>query len=424
MTTPPYDPGSDFGRLRDEAQRAPSVFNNWPWWFEYRPPCHIDLWLRDVEGSKPIDKARAREYVISCGAALFNLRLAIRVAGHDLVVWHLPKPNYRDPMNPPTLLASVEIVTGRIKKLGAWEQDLYEAIEQRHTDRWPYRILPAPLPIIAEMEEAAAQEGAYLRLLHPRQARKWMRKAARADKSSAFKPPFPDFVASDAEGPRPKSYVRSPEYPRHPRTRRDFWDDKKPKRRFERNVQLMALSTDDDGTVDWLRAGQALQRAILTATRYSVSERYGLTARYHAPHRDGFPARRHFLKKDELAIHGLSASFLTQPLEYEDNTLPLPTERGWPSRWRFAELPQMIIRVGYAADRPGDPRQPGPHASGKWSPLEPPPGVRRMHAGEGTSGPEWSQPPVEPPEGARDPAPRPAAPKPKPKKRNPGLRSA
>ena len=93
MTGPPYDPGPDFRRLRDEAQRAPeSAFNNWPWWFEYRPPCHIDLWLRDVEGSKPIDKARAREYVISCGAALFNLRLAIRVAGHDLAVWLLPDP--------------------------------------------------------------------------------------------------------------------------------------------------------------------------------------------------------------------------------------------------------------------------------------------------------------------------------------------
>lgn len=423
MSGPPYDPGPDFGRLRDEAQRAPSVFNNWPWHFEYRPPCHIDLWLRDVEGSKPIDKARAREYVISCGAALFNLRLAIRVTGHDLAVRLLPKPSYRDPMNPPTLLASVEIVTERIKKPGTWEQGLYDAIEQRHTDRWPHRILPAPLPIIAAMEDAASQEGAYLRLLHRRQAKKWMRMAAKADK--IFRPPFPDFVAPPAKGPPPKFYVRSPEYPRHPRTRKDFWDNGKKRRRFERmrNVQLMALSTDDDGTVDWLRACEALQRAILTGTRYSVSERYGLTARYHAPHRDGFPARRHLLKKDELAIHGLSASFLTQPLESEDNNLPDSKERGWPSRWRFAELPQMIIRVGYAADRPGDPRQPGPHASGKWSPLDPPPGVRPVHA-EDTSGYEWSQAPVEPPEGARDPVPRPAARKLKRKNRSSGLRSA
>ena len=33
----------------------------------------------------------AREFAISCGAALFNLRLAIRVAGHDLNVWLLPE---------------------------------------------------------------------------------------------------------------------------------------------------------------------------------------------------------------------------------------------------------------------------------------------------------------------------------------------
>lgn len=409
MTIPGYDPGPDFGRLCDEAQRAPSIFNNWPWYFEYRPPCHIDLWLRAVDG--PMSKARAREYVISCGAALFNLRMAIRVAGHDLVVWLLPKPSYRDPMSPPTLLASIEIVTARVKKADPWEQGLYEAIEQRHTDRWPYRILPAPLPIIAAMEDAAAQEGAYLRLLHGRQARKWMRKAARADET--FTPPFRDLVATAGKGPPPKSYVRHPEYPRHPRTRKDLWDQRKPKRRFERmrNVQLMALATDDDGTINWLQAGQALQRAILTGTRYSVSERYGLAARYHAPYRYGFPARRHLLKKDELAIHGLSASFLTQPLESEDNNLPKPKERGWPSRWRFAELPQMIIRVGYAADRPDDKRQPGPHASGKWSPVQPPPGVRRVHAYADTSGPEWSQPPMEPPEGAQDPVPSPAAPK-------------
>ena len=242
-----------------------------------------------------------------------------------------------------------------------------------------------------------------------------MRKAAKADKT--FTPPFRDLVVAADKGPRPKSYIRNPEYPSHPRTRKDLWDQRKPKRRFERmgKVQLMALSTDDDGTINWLQAGQALQRAILTGTRYSVSERYGLAARYHAPHRYGFPARRHLLKKDELAIHGLSASFLTQPLESEDDNVPEPKERGWPSRWRFAELPQMIIRVGYAADRPDDKRQPGPHASGKWSPVKPPPGARRMHANADTSGPEWSQPPMEPPEGAQDPVPSPAASKTRPK---------
>ena len=195
----PYDPGPDFGRLRDEAQRAPSIFNTRPWWFEYRPPDHIDLWLRPVDIR--MDKVRAREYVISCGAALFNLRLAIRVAGHDLAVWLLPKPRYADPMRPPTLLASAEIVTGRIKKAGIWEQELYEAIERRHTNRQPYRILPAPLPIITAMEDAAAQEGAYLRLLHPREARRWMRRAAKVGPTPA---PFPNNVNHADYGPPPK----------------------------------------------------------------------------------------------------------------------------------------------------------------------------------------------------------------------------
>jgi hypothetical protein len=360
----PYDPGPDFGRLRDEAQRAPSVFNTRPWWFEYRPPDHIDLWLRAMDGA--MDKARAREYVISCGAALFNLRLAIRVVGHDLVVWLLPKPNYADPMHPPTLLASVEIVTGRIKKAGTGEQALYEAIEQRHTNRSPYSIVPAPLPIITAMEDAATQEGAYLRLLHRREARRWMRLTAKVDK--AFTPPFPNYVSSADYGPPPPKN-------RNPRTRKDFWHGEK--RRFERKPQLMALSTDDDTTVDWLQAGQALQRAILTGIRFSKSERYGLAARYHAPRRDGYPARRHLLKPDDEARHGLSASFLTQPLESDDIA---GEARRWPWRWRFAELPQMIIRVGYARNvdqRLHEKRQPEADTSGEWSqpPLEPPQGV-------------------------------------------------
>ncbi len=355
-----YDPGPDFGRLRDEAQRAPSVFNNRPWWFEYRPPDHIDLWLRAIDGTNvPLDKACAREYVISCGAALFNLRLAIRVVGHDLAVWPLPRPNYADPMRPPTLLASVEIVTARVKKAETWEQALYRAIERRRTNRHPYKIQPAPLPIITTMEDAAALEGAYLRIIHRREARTWMRRARRVDKE--FTPPFPDYVSPADYGPPPKN--------RYPRTRKDFWLGEE--QRFERKPQLMALSTDDDTTVDWLQAGQALQRAILTGTRFSESERYGL--RYHA---------------HDKVRHGVSASFLTQPLESYDLAGEV---RRWPWRGRYGDVPQMIIRVGYAPERRDDQPQPEADTSGKWSqpPVEPPLGARRGHPEADTTG-GWS----------------------------------
>ena len=280
------------------------------------------------------------------------------------MVWQLPDPAYADPMHPPALLASVEIVTGRTKKPCIWEQELYEAIGRRHTNRWPNRILPAPLPIITAMEDAAAQEGAYLRLLHPHEARRWMRLAARVDRDG-FIPPFPNKVSKKNYGPTPENCELPP-------TRKDFW--LAVKGRFEREPQLMALSTDDDEPVDWLRAGQALQRAILTGTRYSVSARYGLAARYPAQQRDGVPVRHHFLKPDELAPYGLSASFLTQPLERDDIA---GVARRWPWRWRFSELPQMIMRVGYAAVQ---------------SPGELP---TKMHVAD-----EWSQPSRQPPQGA------------------------
>ena len=344
----PYDLPPDIPRIIDHVQRAPSIFDTRPWWFEPRAPDHIELWLRGNQG-KPQGaaqareararearareaRARAREYVISCGAALFDLRMTIRMAGHDLVVWLLPDPEHADPIDPPTLLALVEIVIGRVKKPSIEEQELYEAIERRHTNRQPYKILPAPLPIITAMEDAASQEGAYLRLLHSREARSWMRESARVAGNPAK---FPNSVKTNY-GPHPKN--------RYPPTREDFWDSDQ-RRLFEQKPQLMALSTDDDQPVDWLRSGQALQRALLTGTRYSVSARHGIAARYHAPRRYGVPARRHLLKHDELASCGLSASFLTQLLERDDvNGEP----RRWPRRWRYSDLPQMIMRVGYA----------------------------------------------------------------------------
>ncbi len=119
----------------------------------------------------------------------------------------------------------------------------------------------------------------------------------------------------------------------------------------------MMLFTDRDDPADWLRAGQALQRALLTATSL-----------------------------------GVSASFLTQPLELADLAFrydpqygglhhgPLPRRdncqqnsrnavdrRGYVRRrilgsTPWLEVPQMVIRVGYpkvSAGQPGirTPRQ-------------------------------------------------------------------
>ena len=143
------------------------------------------------------------------------------------------------------------------------------------------------------MENAAVREGASLRLLHPRQARKWLRMAAEADrffeeepedlsataheryqKHKAYQRTWTTTEGRTEDGVPDETFGATPKnrFPVGKPTRNDF---RRPdKERFERpplldkgpfeRPQLMALSTDDDQLPDWLRAGQALQHAILT----------------------------------------------------------------------------------------------------------------------------------------------------------------
>ena len=160
-----YDPVADIDRLIDAAKVAPSVLNTQPWLFQIVANDRIDLhsnrsrWLPDID-------PKGRELVISCGAALFNLRLAVRTAGHDLVVWLKP-----DGKTPPDLLASVEIVTARVHPPTVTEQRLYEAIPFRHTNRRPFAEKLVGLNIVTELERAGWKERAYVWLLHQRMTR-------------------------------------------------------------------------------------------------------------------------------------------------------------------------------------------------------------------------------------------------------------
>ena len=86
--------------------------------------------------------------------------------------------------------------------------------------------------------------------------------------------------------------------------------------RFETRPQIAVLTTGGDGPADWLRAGQALQRVLLTA-----------------------------------ALYGISASFLNQPLDLRDI-------REHTDPWHRRGHPQMIIRFGYGPAVPRAPRRP------------------------------------------------------------------
>lgn len=305
-------------RIIHAVQQAPSVFNTQPWSFRIRSDDRIDLRAK-VQQGRPgrwltVTDPAARELAISCGAALFNLRMAMRVTGHDVAAWLLPDPD------DPALLASVEVVTGRVRRPTAVEQELYDAIPRRHTYRWPFTGRRVADSILVELAAAAAKESGWLRMLYPFQVTSWLQAAGQAERELARDSLYvaelrhwtsgagPGLgVPAAAYGPRPVPASVDPPI-------RDFSldpGDGRPVAHFESHPQLLSLATEEDRPLDWLRAGQALQRALLTAVRY-----------------------------------GVAASFLTQPLELADQR---HQRRGWPSAWPFDETPQMLIRVGYPA---------------------------------------------------------------------------
>ena len=197
------------------------------------------------------------------------------------------------------------------------EQGLYEAILQRHTVREPFSRA-IPMTVLAELEQAARVEGADARLLHRRDTRRLLRRAARTDQKDELDQSYvdelrmwtgsnatPDLgVPVDKFGPEPTSK-------RYPPVR-DLslaWPGTRQGKKKFRHTQLIALQTETDKPSDWMRVGQALQRLLLTATYYNVK-----------------------------------ASFLTQQLEEKDRKMsPFQSTQRW---WRWPESAQMIIRVG------------------------------------------------------------------------------
>jgi nitroreductase len=405
MFQPFADADSTF-RLLDPVQRAPSVFNTQPWWFRILADDRIELCAKigtgaayeylDEHGLELSDGDRrlssvdpeSRELIISCGAALYNLRLSIRVAGHDLAVRLLPYDHDR------SVLASVEIVTGRTRAPTYAEQELYDAIPRRHTNRWPYgeahhwpgRDETVPGGILATMAGAAAKNS-WMRVLTPPEVKLWLREAERADEKLRRTGDYATELSrwtnhggSDTGVPQG---AFGPEFAEHGHLRkhhapvRDFrahlagaedsgqrgssgpdaGPAERKARRFERVPQLMLLTTRRDRPLDWLRAGQALQHALLVATRYGVStsfltqplEMYDHDVQWRRRGRAGQNAvsasPQYPNRAPGLLVPGADDLTLLPPAQRD------PVARVLPWHLRFAEYPQLVIRVGYSAHR-------------------------------------------------------------------------
>jgi hypothetical protein len=340
-----WDLRQDIPRLRRAVDNAPSIFNQRPWELDFPASDRVDLY----SAPNPIlGRTLPREVVISCGAALYNLRLAIEVAGRTPSVWLLPGLDQGSGLlttvtEGRTLLASVEVASARPTPPTDAEQERYEALWLRRMDGGPYPYIPVPIPILVEMEMAAAHEHGWLRIIPKADSRRLLRAAIRASSELGSTLSGMGGVPDAAQGPAPAGEKAPPALP-------DLWLPGQLER-FERHPQLMGLSTDDDRPLDWLRAGQALQHALLTGTRFSMSAPGGRSAGYRRQLQFGPLDPKRIRRRPAVpAGYAVEASFLTQPFELAElrgRTL------SWPRRSNYTEIPQVVIHIGYAPAMPG-----------------------------------------------------------------------
>jgi nitroreductase len=301
--------------LLDAAVAAPSMHNTQPWRFRVLREAQAIELHADPERALRYGDPDGRAVHIACGAALFNLRLAAAVAGREPVVQLLPDPDR------PLLLATVRLA-GPHRAQPA-ERELHAVIALRHTNRRPFSGRPVPPGVLAEFSDAASIEGAILHILDYDETRRVLDLARDAARDQAADPAYREELAQWAGGTRDRDGIPDsalgPRSPDGAAPVRDFTPGRPAHHDyawFEEEPQLAVLSTHFTGNVHWLRAGQALQRVLLTAT-----------------------------------IRGIAVSPLTQPLETGDAWLVRDPRSG-------SEQPQMILRIGYGLPVPPTPRRP------------------------------------------------------------------
>ncbi|GID32303.1 Acg family FMN-binding oxidoreductase [Paractinoplanes brasiliensis] len=245
------------------AGSAPSLHNSQPWKFVIDGNA-IELYADSDRRLRVIDPA-GREQLISVGAALFTLRLAISRSGFASRTRMFPSAM------DPELVARVT-VRGRATVTAAAES-LSAAISHRRTNRWAFSPVSPPEAAVESLRDAARQEGAVLSVASPvartallglaRSADRWLRERPgyeeeldRWTTGAGQREGVPRWAAgaSDALGVMPL---------------RDFTGKsghRRPAENFESQPTVLVLATEGDRPENWVRAGQALQRLLLTAT--------------------------------------------------------------------------------------------------------------------------------------------------------------
>ncbi|MGA2829123.1 MAG: nitroreductase family protein [Streptosporangiaceae bacterium] len=259
-------PAEQVNYLIATAARAPSVHNTQPWRFRATDYA-IDLYA-DPKRKLEMDRD-GREMVVSCGAALFGLRLAIRSLGYMPIVESFPEP--------PRLRLLARVRLGAAVPMTPQEYLMLEALPLRHTHRGPFAGDALPAGLLSGLQHDALAEGATLALIDRALAYQRLADiASAADRQQHRDPAVREEIrrwSRDADD-LARDGVPAVAFPAG--TRRV--PGRLPQRDFDlgRSLGLLptegppaaataVLLTTGDRRADWLRAGQALQRVLTHA---------------------------------------------------------------------------------------------------------------------------------------------------------------
>ncbi len=306
--------------LLNYAILAPSKHNTQPWLFHVE---HNRLEMSaDPTRVLSLVDANGRELIMSCGAALANLQVALRYFGFS---WMMEMPSRPGEEH---LLARLTIDKG--EKPDEEERKLFFAITQRRTNRRAFSDRGVPMAMLKRLEKVAGDAGTYLHVMWDEEQRTnlanlvlnadrtlWSDQQFRHELAEWVRPHesnSPDGIPAYALGKADTtSYLGTLALHTLIETPKE---DIEGQPRTVKPPVLAVLATINDDWFDWLAAGLALENMLLHAR-----------------------------------LAGIWASFFSQPTEVPVQRQALRDLLG------KTDYPQIVLRLGYATRVPPTPRR-------------------------------------------------------------------
>lgn len=313
---------------------APSGHNTQPWLFKIVGNNNVIEVYADRSRALPLVDPDDRELIISCGAALYHLRLAANHFGIADEVQLLPDKN-----NNLDLLARISLKEddddnkGTIKKQAERDAPLFEAITKRRSNRSSFENRRLPDDLLPSLKDSASANGAWLDVIDDDEDKKNILAdlISQGDRIQLSDKRFRRELAAWIHPNRSKSQDGMPGYA-HGMTRdiashlgpfliRTFDIGKgqaaKDKELASGSPVLAVLGTDADEPLNWIQTGQALERILLQARAKNVW-----------------------------------TTFMNQPIEVPELRPKLLQVLG-----KAAGFPQLLMRMGYGKEVKPTPRR-------------------------------------------------------------------